>query len=216
MSLFNEKPLDRKLSHVLVDLTLVSCWSQKYHSVDIPLYELLDTLSRYGDKGLGKGSTLELQDLIPEWQMCTDKWTESTQKSFLEHILLGYRDATITLYTLTADYKLGGYNKCKVLDGLQKCNAIGRFMQDGLSVFDDLSKSLGYPPLTFSVLSELTAFVGVNKTVKVHIYKFESDLDALSFFIQSNRDVSPSVYDLDRAAEIYQRLLAESKDTTGI
>lgn len=178
MSLFTLTPNDKQLSEALVELQMRSCWSKPYRTVEIGLYDLLETVERYGHRVLD----FTWRDMIPKWRKGHKVWSKEKQISYIENLLLGNPNCSISLYT----DENSGVSDCKILDGISQLVAIENFINDKLPVFDAVSRRQGKPPITYTVLKDSTSFIGVSTKVSLSVYHADSESIAINLYLQKN------------------------------
>jgi hypothetical protein len=195
-SLFDNQPLDKKLSEGLMELTRKSPWAKHYQDTTVSVYDLLDQLQRYC-------SVDKFEDMVPVWQRSNEEWDRGMQVKFVENVLLGFRDSALSLYTLNPD----SFRQCRILDGLQRSTALLSFMNDDFSVFDEWAIKNGHPRLFYSTLMDKTRFIGDSKVVRLRIYRFSSEFEAIDFYCETNENITHCEHDIAKARN-YQAALA--------
>lgn len=132
------------------------------------------------------------QSMIPPFQRDNNKWTREQQIRFVENVCAGFR-TTLMLYTLKDDEGL--YEQAKILDGLQRLTALLSFIENQFPIFDDFY---------FRDIDARLALGTVRPQVR--IYTFETEVDAVQFYIEMNRDITHSADDIRRAEQYLKTL----------
>lgn len=133
--------------------------------------------------------------LTPEFQRKNNKWTRSMQVRFVENLLCGL-DTEIKLFCI-GDSSVD-FVSCYILDGLQRLTAISDYHKCNFSVFDNIS---------WSDISDRYR----NRTrLKVGIYTFSSEIEAVKFYIQMNEGITHSHSDIRIAYEYLKTITPES------
>ncbi len=127
------------------------------------------------------------RSMIPPFQRDNNKWTREQQIRFVENVCAGFR-TTLMLYTLKEDEGL--YEQVQILDGLQRLTALLAFIENQFPIFDEFY---------FRDIDARLALGTVRPQVR--IYTFETEADAVKFYIEMNRDITHSADDIYRAEQ---------------
>lgn len=174
-----------------------SPFKRSSYNVDIRLKGFIDGLMLYiKDKDYSDIS--EVFEAVPAFQRDNDKWTPAMQTKFIENILMGYR-TTIMLYELVPASRYAVYDKCFILDGLQRITAIYEFMKGRLTPFG----------MTYDQLCESKILLGIGETVGVRIYAFTTEIEAIEFYISMNENITHSAADILKAKNVLNKLKGE-------
>lgn len=147
-----------------------------------------------------------------EFQRSNDKWSEEKQQHYIHNLLMGYSDTVITLYFLKGKNK---YNSSKILDGLQRISAIIRaftdpsFMIPTKHVGDKFSQGDYISSFEMLYSGSFSAFI-TNARISIKVYEFESDIDAVDFYIAQNKGSTHSEKDIRIAFEYKAKLLQKN------
>lgn len=126
---------------------------------------------------------------VPDFQRTNDKWSEEMQVAFIENLMKGFST------TLTC-YNLGGLQHY-ILDGLQRITAIKAFLLGDLKAFG----------LTYQELVEKYGRgIFKHSSVTILFYSFESEAEAVNFYIDLNKNIAHSQEDVDKAEKYLQQL----------
>lgn len=131
----------------------------------------------------------EPENYIPIFQRDNDKWTKSMQKKFIENIVVGC-STSISLYTVSKNE----FPKWLILDGLQRLTAISLFIQDELKIFNGL------------VYSDIKNQVSDGGVLEFKRYRFNSEIEAVEFYIAINENITHSKKDIQRAKDYLAKL----------
>ena len=126
------------------------------------------------------------QDMVPEFQRDNDKWDRSRQISFIENVVMGLR-SKIQLYVINEDFRNYHYQKCKIIDGLQRTTAIKDFAQGKFKIFGD---NISFDDVCSERLGGMMA---------IEIFHFEDEKEACQFYIDVNKGITHSEEDIIRA-----------------
>jgi hypothetical protein len=132
------------------------------------------------------------RSMIPPFQRDNNKWTREQQIRFVENVCAGFR-TTLMLYTLKEDEGL--YEQVQILDGLQRLTAILAFIENEFPIFGEFY---------FRDIDARLALGTVRPQVR--IYTFETEADAVQFYIEMNRDITHSADDIRRAEQYLSTL----------
>lgn len=162
------------------------------HGLDRPISE-----ASYSE-GVLVNNPDKLFECVPAFQRDNDKWTEDMQVKFVENILRGYK-TTLMFFELVANDKLPLRCEMKVLDGLQRLTAIHAFVTGKIKAFGwTYDEAMGDKRVHTSLL-----------TIKIQAYSFESEIEAVEFYINMNENITHSSKDIDRAKKYLAKLKAE-------
>ena len=183
------------------------------YRVDISLHHFFKNISMYthGEEHLfegsnnGTGFTLDQEpkrifECVPAFQRDNDKWTEEMQVSFILNLLSGC--PTVLMFYEVAksvDTREQDLTSCKLIDGLQRLTAIYRFLTNEIKV-------LGY---TYQELTDNRVMVLNRITVKISNYAFQSEIEAVQFYISMNENISHSKEDIGKARAYLAELIAK-------
>lgn len=185
-------------------------FNKPFYQVDIPLDELLYNALRFLNRTLAKsidGNTFSnpeafmegIYQRVPEFQRDNDKWTPEMQSIFVRNVLLGLKPAPFIFYTLD-DTK----SNCKVLDGLQRLTAFGRF-------FSDPDMPIPFEDNVILTAKELLECDTVirsmwNLVVPLRVYEFDNEKEACQHYIDFNENITHSSEDILRAKRFLEAL----------
>lgn len=174
-----------------------SAFSKNSYQVDIHLLKFIDGLMLFINDKSHKDIS-EIFNAVPVFQRDNDKWTESMQVSFIENILKGCK-STIMLYEVMPNDGMPLYDKCFILDGLQRLTAIHDFTKGKIKAFGK----------TYRELCDARIITWNNRTIGVRIYSFNSEADAIKFYIEMNENITHSASDIQKAKTILSILEGE-------
>lgn len=179
-----------------------SAFNRSSYKVDIRLSGLFRGLSMYTH---GEDDSFNLEDnpsrfveAIPPFQRENDKWSEDMQVKFMENVIKGLT-TTLMLYEVVPNNGMPLMCSCKILDGLQRLTALYRFTQGAFKAF-------GY---THDELFMNKTYRLALKTVKIQVYTFSSEIEAVRFYIEMNENITHSVQDIARAKTYLAKLEAD-------
>lgn len=135
---------------------------------------------------------------VPKFQRDNDKWSIEKQQLFLLNVLMGHK-------TELTFYRLGSIGSCSILDGLQRTTSLLKLFRE--------------PEFLIPTSHAMTSFVKAGDLIKDEAllrkttvifkrYEFNSELEAVDFYISSNRGFTHSEDDIKRALDYRERLLA--------
>lgn len=133
-----------------------------------------------------------VERLTPDFQRSNTCWSREMQISFIENLVSGCASKVLFYYVgEPRDYM----SDCKLLDGLQRSGSIASFQQDEFPIFDDiywsdLSKG-GILPIMYLTLE---------------VYRFDTELQAVEFYISMNKNITHSEDDLLPAYNLIKEL----------
>lgn len=167
-----------------------SPFARSHYSVDIPLSGFHRNLMMFidSDKYENGFELYDVFDGVPDFQRDNDKWTESMQIKFVENIIMGCK-STIMMYEIPIKGDFSSYCDCFILDGLQRITAIHKFVTGEIKAFG----------ATYSDLVEQRILSNVRCRVKVNIYTFPEEKDAIGFYIAMNENITHSKEDIEKA-----------------
>lgn len=93
------------------------------------------------------------------------------------------------MYEIGEDNRVGDLCACFILDGLQRITAIHEFITGNIKAFGK----------TFAELKEVRLISNVRCRVKLNIYTFPNDDEAINFYIAMNENITHSKQDIDKA-----------------
>lgn len=123
-------------------------------------------------------------EAVPPFQRDNDKWTEEMQVSFIENLLMGY-STDLMLFEI-GDTTM---TQCKILDGLQRITAIYRFLSEEIKAFGKTASELREAKILYPRTGRIT----------LRIYTFDTELEAVDFYISINENITHSKEDIERA-----------------
>ncbi len=174
-----------------------SPFDRSCYSVEIPLIGFHRNLMMFinAEKHEDGFTAEEIFTGVPDFQRDNDKWTEAMQVKFIENIIMGCK-TTVMMYEIPPQGELSGYCNCSILDGLQRITAIHRFVTGEIKAF---SKS-------YDDLRSERILSNVRCRIKVNIYTFGSEKEAIGFYIAINENITHSSEDINKA----KRILSEA------
>lgn len=134
-------------------------------------------------------------EAVPPFQRDNDKWTEEMQISFIENLIMGY--ATDLMLFEIGDTTM---TQCKILDGLQRITAIYRFLSEEIKAFGKTASQLREAKILYPRTGRIT----------LRIYTFETELEAVNFYISMNENITHSQEDIYRAID-YALMLQQAE-----
>lgn len=136
----------------------------------------------HGVSGKEDSVLINFMEHIPSFQRNNDKWTNKMQISYVENVLKGLNNP-ILIYTLKDN------SKRFILDGLQRITALNLFINNELKVFEKYNY--------IDILHKVDAFTRIN----VKQYKFNTEIEAVEFYILMNENITHSKADIQRAKD---------------
>lgn len=119
--------------------------------------------------------------LTPKFQRSNTKWSQLMQIQFVENLLSGC-DTKLQMYTIIGSgSELGS---CFILDGLQRSTAISDYHLDKFPIFGDI------------YWSDIKTKMRNRLRLQLSIYQFDSERDAVEFYIQMNKGITHNEDDL--------------------
>lgn len=172
-----------------------SAFNRLCYSVTVDLLSFHRNLQWYSESYTSEFPESEiLKHVVPCFQRNNNKWSQDRKICFMENLLSGY-PVEIYLYTLNYDMKCD----CKIIDGLQRCTAIDDWFNNKYPVFGDIYfkdlQGMGRKPFMHSRLS-------------LCIYGFDSEKEAVKFYIDINKGITHSEEDIGKAYD-YLKTLGE-------
>lgn len=174
-----------------------SPFARSHYSVDIPLSGFHRNLMMFISSDKYENG-FELNDVfggVPDFQRDNDKWSESMQIKFVENIIMGCK-STIMMYEVPTKGDFSSYCDCFILDGLQRITAIHKFVTGEIKAFG----------VTYDDLVEQRILNNVRCRIKVNIYTFGTEKEAIDFYISMNENITHSSEDIERAKAILENL----------
>lgn len=142
----------------------------------------------HGVSGKEDSVLINFMEHIPSFQRNNDKWTNKMQISYVENVLKGLNNP-ILIYTLQDN------SKRFILDGLQRITALNLFINNELKVFEKYNY--------IDILHKIDALARIN----VKQYKFNTEIEAVEFYILMNENITHSKADIQRAKDYLVQLL---------
>ena len=138
---------------------------------------------------------------IPFFQRKNDKWSTKKQVSFIFNLFKGQVDNAIII----ADIKES--NQRILLDGLQRVTALHSFFSNDSMTFDlgDNNYITSEKIKNSSALSRW-----LHTTISINIISFDTELDAVDYYIDINEGSTHSELDILRAKEYRMTLLQKN------
>ena len=178
---------------------------------DLYMDEFLCGIMRYIDRPLAvRVYNLEIgtcylydsfYDNIAKFQRNNDKWSDEMQSSYVSNLFAGYTVSPILLYKIgnnTSD------SKCKVLDGLQRCTAILRFLRDDTMKIHD-SNGTYITSGDLRKYDNYDRFIGrIKQTISVMC--FNNEIEVVEYYIAMNENITHSTDDIQRAKDYLDKL----------
>lgn len=132
----------------------------------------------------------EPENYVPEFQRANDKWNKKMQVKFIENLVLGFT-SQISLYTVSKNE----FPKWLILDGFQRLTAVNLFIYHELKIFNGLTYD--------DVKAKIDG--GVNQ-LQFRLYRFDSEIEAVEFYISINENITHSKKDIQRAKDYLAKL----------
>lgn len=113
----------------------------------------------------------------------------------MENLISGC-PTTVQLFSIKSDIdsELGN---CSILDGLQRSTAISAFQENKYPIFGDI------------YFSDISRKRIRNMRLKLSIYTFQDEIEAVEFYIQMNEGITHSEKDMLSAYEYLEKLKCE-------
>ena len=161
------------------------------YCVDVWLKYVLSTLEEYVQE-----SNLQLD---PDFQRL-HVWTEAQQVSFIEYLLHDGRDPraiTVLLNNPNAQYKCtSNYQDFVLVDGKQRIEAIRKFLNNNLRVFEKHTLN------DFEDKNTLLRAI----TLKFHINNLQSRKEVLTWYLEVNNSGTPHTEEeIDKVHQLLQQ-----------
>lgn len=190
------------------------------YTVSVDMFDMFVTLARFTNRDTGYRDLDSQQDAltdiveytkfadlvlsaVPPFQRDNDKWSRDMQSSYILNCLMGMKSQPITLYSID-----GTKNNCLILDGLQRLTAFYDFIiGNKLSFVVDGEDVTSQDMLGLANEKLLNAFHW--SPFNVIILHFDSELEAVDHYIQSNQFITHSEADIQRAIDYRNKLIAE-------
>lgn len=137
---------------------------------------------------------------VPEFQRSNDKWDSEMQATYVLNCLKGFKSAPITLYTIKDEI-----TNCLILDGLQRLTAFAEFMTKRTMVFDIDGEKVTSAEMLDAIKDQ--ALFNYSYPFEVRILKFNSELEAVQHYIETNKNFTHSDADIERAIAYRNKLL---------
>lgn len=176
-----------------------SAFNKTSYGVDIALNTFLQSMSLF-THGETEDDEVRRDDLIrnptklfecvPAFQRSNNQWTEAMQVKFVENLLSGL-STVLMLYEVVPLDKEPLRTRCKVLDGLQRLTAIYRFIRGDLLVF-----GYSYDELVKNRIMRMNLM-----RVKLQVYSFDTEKEAVEFYIAMNENITHSSDDIQKARD---------------
>lgn len=176
-----------------------SPFARSHYSVDIAMSSFHEGLMMFIDADKHENG-FELDDIfggVPAFQRDNDKWSESMQVKFVENLLMGCK-TTLMMYEIADKGDHGRLCDCYILDGLQRITAIDRFVKGEITAFGE----------SYSKLRTERVINNLRCRLKINVYTFGSEKEAIEFYISMNENITHSSSDIDKA----KRILSEVTD----
>lgn len=181
-----------------------SPFARSHYSVDIAMSSFHKGLMMFIDADKHENG-FEFDDIfcgVPDFQRDNDKWSESMQVKFVENLLMGCK-TTLMLYEVAGQGRQGDLCDCYILDGLQRITAIDRFVKGEISAFGE----------KYSKLNAERIISNVRCRLKLNIYTFSSEKEAIEFYISMNENITHSSSDIDKAKRILSEVQSDQPTT---
>lgn len=152
------------------------------------------------DRGYAKEVFEIIKSRIPDFQRNNDKWTSDMQVSFMRNAIMGNKANPVLFYDLADDQ-----SKRNLLDGYQRITSTARFfierdmmieLSDGNCISADQIISAGR---SFSFWN--------NVIYPLKGYRFDSEIEAVDFYIAFNENITHSAEDIIRAKNYRQKIV---------
>lgn len=126
---------------------------------------------------------------VPDFQRSNDKWSVEMQQGFVKNVIKGF-NTVVMLYEIKEDIeKYSEYSDCKIMDGLQRITAIHDFMKGKFKVMG----------LSYKELIDANIISFTSAPVRVTIYSFQNESEAIEFYIEMNENITHSPEDIKKA-----------------
>lgn len=190
-----------------------SHFSRNFYSVDIEFEAFYRSLLVFLNRPLAKKSdegnvpmeelVSAIYDAVPEFQRNNDKWTREMQSSYVSNIIQGCRSNPLMLYIVGKPNTSKSF--CKILDGLQRITAILDFYtRDDFTVFVGDHE---YEMKASELLSDKRFEIHTRGlTVNLRVYEFDTEIEAVEYYIAMNENITHSSDDIERAKKYLAKL----------
>jgi hypothetical protein len=119
--------------------------------------------------------------MTPTFQRSNTKWSQKMQARYVENLLCGC-NSEIQLFNISnSGSELGN---CLIIDGLQRSTAISDFQLGKFSIFEGI------------YWADIKSEMSNRLRLKLSIYQFDTEIDAVEFYIQMNEGITHSESDL--------------------
>lgn len=135
---------------------------------------------------------------VPKFQRDNDKWSLEMKVSYIENLIKGC-DSVIMLYEISPKGKISTLENCYILDGLQRITAIHEFVEGLIKPFGKSYKDLVEGRILHSTLCR----------IKLRIYTFETEKEAVDFYIAMNENITHSKKDIEKAKKYLEGIINE-------
>jgi hypothetical protein len=128
-----------------------------------------------------------IKGLTPEFQRSNDQWTQDMKILYVENVIKGCR-SEILLYRVPNEH-----SPAMILDGLQRLTAIMDFIAGRFTVFGKY---------TLNDLLEARVITAIGTDIPVKIYTFDTELEAMEFYIEMNENITHSPEDIEKVRKL--------------
>ena len=125
--------------------------------------------------------------MMPEFQRDNDNWNIDRKIKFVENILAGY-PTDIILFTV----KNSIMSDCRVIDGQQRLTALDDWFKGKFPIHGDIY---------YSDIKRFKRSGFSSSRVSIVIHNFDSEVDAVNFYIDINEGITHSSDDIERAKD---------------
>jgi len=123
-------------------------------------------------------------EFVPNFQRDNDKWTKKMQVSFVENFLMGFESSIFLFYAGEQEFP-----KWEILDGLQRLTALSLFLDNKLKILGRYYYN--------DIKTEINDMV----QLQIRLYRFDTEKDAVNFYISMNENISHSKKDIKKAKD---------------
>lgn len=145
-----------------------------------------------------------VKEKTPPFQRNNDKWTKEMQTAFVFNLIRGYQSQQISLYSLEDNV----LRNCFILDGLQRTTAIIEFYS-GNMIFDYPEQNIYISSKEIIEEQKKLWKVFDHTPFYVRAYKFNTELEAVDFYIDFNRNITHSDDDIEKALKYRNQILLQ-------
>lgn len=182
-----------------------SVFKRSGYQVSIPLDSFVDLLIFYVNRPFYReiqdgnktpqDAYKEIFNNVPPFQRDNDKWTNEMQVLYVHNVIKGMASSPLMLYTVKPNT---GKNHCKILDGLQRITSLLEFL-----VKQTLSFPLanGLSVSSEEILSDPENHWLTSTHVPVLIHDFDTEREAVEYYISINENMTHSKEDIKRARD---------------